>query len=383
MANPYAQQIYKENSQAVQLSTEERMLNNERKRVESYIRDYHRDPKSWNSNMIMTLERLAIQYGIPFAKPAPSAGPIRNITATAAGALDSALALGFVPDDWYSSEATKKAANVGRAAGAVLPLAVAAAGTYLSGGTAAPLTAGIAARSMAAIRGAAGLLTKTPLAKVATGGVKQTKAALAPWAAGQGYKWAGKHVAETAKATSSGVVQAVKDAVKSGNIGSIPEIIKGANLSKQQIKTVTNQINKAYGPKSRTATEIIGGLGSTATTKIAPQILDKVISASAFNALNTEANILKYIAKSGVKVSKAESKEIVRVLLGTGKKRLVDTASDIAVIGNKLNAPLPASLYDIDKWQAGMGALGLGAAGSTAADALGAFAEEELDPYNF
>ena len=88
-----------------QVSPEERQLRNERRRVKSYIRQYERDPGTWNNTMLQQLESLALQYQIPFQRQVPEAGFGRNLAAGVIGAAD-ALVFDAIKDDWYSSEAT-------------------------------------------------------------------------------------------------------------------------------------------------------------------------------------------------------------------------------------------------------------------------------------
>ena len=83
-----------------QESPEERQLNNERKRIQSMVRDYQRNPKGYNAQMLASLERMATQYGIPFARAADQGNALEKTGAFVGGIVDSVL-LDFIPDKWY------------------------------------------------------------------------------------------------------------------------------------------------------------------------------------------------------------------------------------------------------------------------------------------
>lgn len=95
---------------------EERQLKNERTRIESMIRSYNRNPKNYNAQMEASLERMATQYQIPFKRQVPEANIAQKGGAFLGGIVDS-VALDFIPDDWYSSEATNSAKNWGKGVG--------------------------------------------------------------------------------------------------------------------------------------------------------------------------------------------------------------------------------------------------------------------------
>ena len=105
-----------------QETPEERQLRNERKRIESMIRSYQRNPKNYNAQMEASLERMATQYGIPFKREVPEANFAQKGGAFLGGVVDSVL-LDFVPDSWYSSESTNSAKNWGKGVGTVAMIA--------------------------------------------------------------------------------------------------------------------------------------------------------------------------------------------------------------------------------------------------------------------
>ena len=98
------------------ISPEYRQLKNERKRVEGYIRQYQSNPNSWSTPMIASLEKLALQYQVPFQRIVPEATTGQKALAFAGGVAD-AIALDFMPDEWYSDESTRTAANWGKGIG--------------------------------------------------------------------------------------------------------------------------------------------------------------------------------------------------------------------------------------------------------------------------
>lgn len=128
------------------ISPEQRMLKNERKRVEGYIRSYQRNPNNWSSPMISSLERLALQYQIPFKREVPTASFAQKAGAFAGGLAD-AVALDFIPDDWYSSEATRSAKNWGKGIGTAGTIAMTLGGAALARGAAAAGTKAASAMS--------------------------------------------------------------------------------------------------------------------------------------------------------------------------------------------------------------------------------------------
>ena len=120
-----------------EITPEERQLKNERKRIESMIRSYQRNPKNYNAQMEASLERMATQYGIPFKREVPEANIAQKGGAFIGGVVDSVL-LDFIPDDWYSSESTNSAKNWGKGVGTVGMIA----GTLGAGAGAKALAAG-------------------------------------------------------------------------------------------------------------------------------------------------------------------------------------------------------------------------------------------------
>ena len=139
---------YKTMAAGSSITPEERQLRNERKRIEAMVRSYERNPKNFNPQMTASLERMATQYGVMFNKydPDNSAGIIRKAGTFLGGVLD-AVALDFIPDDWYSSEATRSAKNWGKGVGTI--------GTVIGTGGAALAARGLAKGGAAAAKMAA------------------------------------------------------------------------------------------------------------------------------------------------------------------------------------------------------------------------------------
>ena len=139
---------YKTMAAGSSITPEERQLRNERKRIEAMVRSYERNPKNFNPQMTASLERMATQYGVMFNKfdPDNSAGIIRKAGTFLGGVLD-AVALDFIPDDWYSSEATRSAKNWGKGVGTI--------GSVIGTGGAALAARGLAKGGAAAAKMAA------------------------------------------------------------------------------------------------------------------------------------------------------------------------------------------------------------------------------------
>ena len=108
----------------IMLPAEKAMLR-ERRRVESLITGYRRNPSRYDEPYVMQLEQLAAQYDIPFERA--SAGVARNTGAAIGGFVDSFL-WDLMPDSWYSSDATANARMAGKGVGL-------ASAALLTGGT--------------------------------------------------------------------------------------------------------------------------------------------------------------------------------------------------------------------------------------------------------
>ena len=145
------------------ITAEERQLKNERKRVLAYIRQYERNPNNFNNTMISQIERMAMQYQIPFQRQEKTASFGANALAFGGGLADS-IVFDLMPDKWYSDESTRVAKNTGKIGGAAAQIAAALIATGLTGGAAAPTVGaalgnvGKAGAALASgVRGAQGL----------------------------------------------------------------------------------------------------------------------------------------------------------------------------------------------------------------------------------
>ena len=143
---PIMSQMALVGGQQTPITPEERQLKNERKRVLAYIRQYERNPNAFNNTMIAQIERMALQYQIPFQRQEKTASFWENAGAFGGGLADS-VAFDLIPDKWYSSEATRKAKNAGKIGGAAAQILAAVGATVLTGGAAAP-TIGVAAGNL-------------------------------------------------------------------------------------------------------------------------------------------------------------------------------------------------------------------------------------------
>lgn len=397
-------------------------LKNERKRVRSYIRQYERNPEGWSSTMIGQLEQLATQYQVPFKRKVPDAPWYRDAGAFGGGVLDS-IAFDLIPDDWYSSEATRTAANYGKIGGAgaqivggvlLAPFTGGASLGVTAKGAASALTLGKAAGALktgvgaaqglgkigAAGRGLAGMGSaglasaarglgtggldvlrmagRTPLGKMTTYGVEGIRNAALPYMAGRGSASAKAALGQRATAASNKLFDDVAARIKSG--GSFDDIIAGQNLSAGQIRNLTQQITAKYGlgkgGLSNTGNELLRQLNTANQTggviigSIKPtqyqKIVDKIFTGGRYGGSNvTVDNIVKTANKAGVRVTRPDAEKLASYLQGKGHTKMIDAAPDMLRLGAEgitKGTGFPAvALQDLDKWGAitSVGALGL------------------------
>ncbi len=225
MANRQSTLLPSAQALGVQMSSEERQLNNERKRVEAYIRRYNANPDNWNPNMVASLERMALQYQIPFKRQVPKANILQKAGAFLGGVVDAATLDFLIDDDWYSSEATRSAKNWGKGVGTVGSIVGTGGGALAARGA---LGAGKLASAAAKLGKGAAFTAPGQLSKQAID--KGTKAY-------QSYK---------GLASTDDVIKAVK----TGSPSQVREILKTGKLDSGQIKTITNAITKEHGAKT-------------------------------------------------------------------------------------------------------------------------------------
>ena len=407
-----------------QITPEQRMLKNERKRIQGFINDYERNPKKWNKGMVETLERLALQYQIPFKRATPTAGMGAHIAAGLGGLADSVV-FDLIPDKWYSDESTRTTANAAKITGYVGQVAAAIAATALTGGAAAP-TIGLAAGNVAKAAGAIGggikaasgigkvgaafsgagktaleaaKLGGTALSKVALPyqatrmGLGSLRTGLTPYGAQQGWKWA--KAAQTA-ATGEAQKAVVKNAsavIKQG--GDLAAVVKGANLSKANITKLTNQISKKYGNKKAgqemmrqlktgaAGTEPIAGLSSSQFGKI----VDKISLVGNPNVTKKAIQAVASAAK--FKITPKQAEAIVSNLLKNNVTKMRDAIPHLmSMSGSPAAQAAELTARSIGNVNTLMGAGGLGFVAAKGGD-LRTPSREELeasqdpyDPYN-
>ena len=402
--------VTQQGQQRSMISPEQRQLMNERKRIKSYISSYERNPQNWSKSMLDQLEVLTAQYQIPFKRQVPTAGAIRNMAAGAFGALDSA-AFGLIPDKWYSSEATRQAANVGKIGGAAAQIAAATLAAPFTGGA----SIGAAAKGLSsAVQGARGLsaagniakeaarLGATTIAKggagrLASGAIQTGKQTLAPYGAKQGWKWAENVVQGQKLKKSEDIYNAAKRAID--NSDNLAGVVKGKNLTPGQITLLTNRIASKYPGKKAGELNKVGEnfLNQLKTSKSVGDL--KGVSSKQLvemaNSLNrnwnvSSANVKKLLKKSGADHSNSNVKYIVDKLKEENITKLDSRAVDILVKlarSGKSATDKTASLADIDKWGA-LSTLGMGAGAAFSLTDYTPSREELMqqedpyDPYN-
>ena len=377
------------------ITAEERQLKSERKRILAYVRQYERNPGSFNETMTAQVEKLALQYQVPFRRIVPKASGLQNTGAFLGGLADSVV-FDLLPDKWYSSESTRTAKNVGKIGGAGAQIAAALALAPFTGGgslalgakgigsaaTAARATLGAASglgKVGAGIKGLGTLgkgalvssargLAKLPVGRMTTGAINMGRGALQPYGVNKGWQWAKAAQATATRKTQAQVLKKARSAV--ANSGNLEEVVTGANLTKKQIASMTKMINRTYGKNSKVAKEYLKQLNTAVTSGpvnlqgLSPEQL--INMANKFNAgwkVNS-VNIKKIFLKAGInRPSKSQVKLITEHLKSKNITKLDDSAVKeiIKLAQKKGSTVLPdPSFADIDKWQA-LGSLGLGA----------------------
>ena len=404
--------VTQQGQQRSMISPEQRQLMNERKRIKSYISSYERNPQNWSKSMLDQLEVLTAQYQIPFKRQVPDASAIRNMAAGAFGALDSA-AFGLIPDKWYSSEATRQAANVGKIGGAAAQIGAAILAAPFTGGA----SIGAAAKGLSsAVQGARGLsaagniakeaarLGATTIAKggagrLASGAVQTGKQTLAPYGAKQGWKWAENVVQGQKLKKSEDIYNAAKRAID--NSDDLAKVVKGKNLTPGQITLLTNRIASKYPAKGKKAGELnkVGEnfLNQLKTSKsvgdlkgVSSKQLIEMAQSLNKGHLVKSSNVEKLLKKAGADHSPSNVKYIVDKLKEENITKLDSRAVDVLVKlarSGKSAADKSASLADIDKWGA-LSTLGMGAGAAFSLTDYTPSREELMqqedpyDPYN-
>lgn len=392
---------------------EQRMLANERKRVSGFIRDYQRNPKKWNKGMIETLERLALQYQIPFKRAVPTAGVGAHIAAGMGGLVDS-IAFDLIPDNWYSDESTRTTANASKIVGYVGQVAAAAAATVLSGGAASPALgasiANVARAGTAAVRGATGIakvgaaargmghlglniMSKGIPGRLTTAGIKGIKAGMQPYGVQQGWKWAQAAQTAAGKEATKTVMKNAKSVIKDG--GNLGAVVKGANLDTKKITTLTNAIIKKYGDQKAgkelirqlmtgaKGTEPIAGLSSASFAKI----VDKI---SLVGNPNVSIKAVQKVAKAAkITLTKKQAEAITNNLMKNNITKMRDAIPHLMSMGGSPAAQAAElTARSLGNMNTLMGAGGLGIVGAKATDLYRPSrdeleaAQDPYDPYN-
>jgi hypothetical protein len=378
-----------------QVSPEERQLKNERKRINGYIRAYSRNPENWNPSMVASLERLTTQYGIPFQRQVPKAGVMQNIGASVIGAVDG-VAMDFIPDDWYSSESTRMAKNIGKGVGTAG--AILATGGAALGAKGAIMGSKALATGARALGGAAAYTPTGQLSKQAIAGGQR---------AYQSYK---------GLANTDDIMRAVNKSP-----GELASLVKGKNLSTSQVDEVVDAIqgvhgNGAYAQKLAKQVKTAGAKPTDLSSTQIKNMVDELgTKKNASKKLFTTKTVKKKVKKGDVDPKTGqknlfegeevieESKKLVDNLKPIAEKANL-TPKQIAELAKKLKDNKIDTLDDAAEWliksqkaveTGGLGAVSYMDAGIAAGAGLGALtplaglepsrAQKEaadLDPYN-
>ena len=235
------------------VTPEERMMNNERKRVAGLVRQYQRNPEQWKPAMVTKLSQLADRYDLPFAPNQASA--LKKFGTGAIGALDAML-LNLIPDDAYIDESTKGAASTGKALGTL--------GSFL-----------------------------IPGAAVAKGAQALSKLGLGGKVAGKALEWSGPGMAAQLKETATKLA-----APMAKNMGvNAPWVTKGL----KSIKTTSDAASKTAvnaAVKTKNPNEVLTALNASTLTGAKKSALIKSSAKKLFG--NTDSSVAKaWIAQAG------------------------------------------------------------------------------------
>ena len=330
-------------TQAYGLTAEERQLKSERNRVQGMINKYYRNPKNYNPKMIADLERMAMQYGLMFKKVLPDATAWQNVKGFVGGMADAA-AFDFIPDNWYDSGGIARAAkNWGKGIGTVGSIA-------LTGG--------------AALAGRAGIMGTKALTKAASYTAPGRLAKIA----GDTYR--------TQKAAYKGVakIDDVVDAAKKSP-GNLQEVLKGKNLSSEDINKITKKITAEYKSTPKYAeklNKLITSKGAAPSTiepskirsvvdKLSGKTETKIFTAPKKGQPKEFTKELKDIL-TAEKLTPAQIRELAKNLKGKNAPKTFDEIADWLVNSQK-SSPTIGGFGAIDPTKAligGAAALGAG-----------------------
>ena len=387
-------------------SPEIKQMKSERNRVQSYIRAYARNPKNWSNNMIMQLEQMAAQYQVPFKRQIPEASAAWKAAGYLGGAADS-VAFGFLPDSWYSDESNRKQANIGKIGGAGLQVAAGVLASPFTGGAS---LAASGKGALAAIQAAKGLskvgaiakgaiplaaqgVSKTPLGRLTKSSIESGRKALQPYGNKKGWNWATGAQTKVDRAESANILAQARTAIEKGD--DLGAVVKGKNLSKEHITSLTKKISRRYGGKKSSGAveqEYLKQLATAKTT--APQLssvttdaLMKLANKKFGNKLVNEANVKSALKSVGADASPDDIAAIVKKLQEANITRMSNSASEIMKLARKTggsSAPTPASFADIGKMDLGIAGLGAVGAGSSLMDYTPSreALEQQEDPYD-
>ena len=344
-----------------QITPEERQLKNERSRVNSFIRSYERNPDTWNPSMIASLEKLALQYQIPFRRHIPQKSVIHQAGAFLGGIADG-IAFDLLPDKWYSSEGTRAAKNWGKGAGVVGSALVTGGATLGAKGA---LAGGKLLGSKALAKGATALGS----GKGVAGGLGKAVSQYTP--SGIATRKGIETVQKVKGAASVGGSKkladskAIIESVKKGNIGDVNTLLKGRSVARDSIDDVVKVVNKEFGKGSAAANKIIKNIKASTQTGLnlgkdkIKGLVNKIAgrSESVTKSVNvTGKEMTKFITNAGrrQKMSSAEIKDLLKVMKYNNIKNLDESADFILNSGKSSSEILSkamswADLKNLDK----------------------------------
>ena len=276
------------------ISPEERMMKNERTRVEGLVRQYERQPDAWTPGMVTKLRQMTDRYDIPFGIPQASA--MKKFGVGAIGALD-ALLIGMIPDKSYINESTAAAAKAGKLLGTAASFAIPGAAVVkgaqalgklgkagkVAGGALKYATGpGLAAQ----FKGAAGKLAAPTAARIGV---------TAPWVKGG--------VTAATKAGERSTLNALKIALESKNPADVMKVINEGNFTgARKSKVITGAAKRLFGSTKNSVAKSwiaeVGGLKGSGG--LAEKFVSFMRTSGNNTAKLTKGNITKLSKKMGV-----------------------------------------------------------------------------------
>jgi len=326
---------------AVQTTPEERMMKNERTRVQGLVRQYQRDPDAWTPGMVTKLKQMSDRYDVPFGTEHASA--LKKFGVGAVGALDALTLDMLIPDSSYINESTAAAAKAGKLLGT--------AGSFLIPGAAVAKGAAALGKMGMAGKAAGGIL------KYGTGpgmaaqlkGAASKLAAPAAQRMGVSAPWVKEGMAAATKAGQRSTMDALKVSLNTKNPADVLKVINEGNFTgAKKAKVIQDSAKKLFGDtKNSVAQAWINQAGGMQGAGGVAEKFVQFMSTSGNNTVKlTKGNITKLAKKMGVSredlASAVKDYDTVGDFYKAYWKSLASEGGTAAAAGIDYSAILPA-----------------------------------------